>query len=339
MRHLILSLALSLLTPLAALGFETEERRMFGPDRAQALRIISTADVDFFAPIITAFLADNPGLSVDYVTVSSTELMRALYDEKAAFDVAVSSAMDLQTKLANDGLALAHISAATALLPDWARWRDHVFAFTQEPATIVVSRAAFKGLDMPRTRQDLIALLRENPDTFRGRVATYDVRKSGLGYLFATQDARSSETFWRLAEVMGNLDLRLYCCSSDMIDDVASGKIAVAYNVLGSYAGARADVADRIEIIQPSDFTTVMLRTALIPSTSAQPDLGGLFVDYLIRAAWDGQGGGLLPPIRPAAQETTALRPIRLGPGLLVYLDRLKRAAFLGAWESAVLQR
>jgi iron(III) transport system substrate-binding protein len=344
MRHLILSFALMLAVPLAALAFEIEERRMFGAGDAPVLRIISTADVGFFAPIIDAFLSDNPDLSVDYVTVSSTELMRALHQEGAAFDVAVSSAMDLQTKLANDGMALAHESPATALLPDWARWRDHVFAFTQEPATIVVSRPAFATLGVPQTRQELISLLRENPEVFNGRIGTYDVRSSGLGYLFATQDARSSETFWRLAEVMGNLNLQLYCCSSDMIDDVASGRIAVAYNVLGSYAAARRDVADKIEIIEPDDFTTVMLRTALIPATSEQPQLAGLFVDHLIRAAWDGQdqgqAGRLLPPLHPTGQgDDAAMRPIRLGPGLLVYLDRLKRAAFLSAWESAVLQR
>lgn len=344
MRHFIFSLALILVAPLAALGFEIEERQLFGTgDTDGTLRIISTGDVRFFAPVIDAFLEDNPGLSVDYVTVSSAELMRALYDEKAAFDVAISSAMDLQTKLANDGLALAHVSATTALLPDWARWRDHVFAFTQEPATIVVSRAAFAGLEVPRTRQDLIRVLRANPDRFRDRVGTYDVRRSGLGYLFATQDARSSEIFWRLAEVMGNLGARLYCCSSDMIDDVAAGRIAVAYNVLGSYALARADVADQIEIVQPGDFTTLMLRTALIPATSKRPKLAGLFVDHLIAAAWGDAGAeagdGLLPPMRaPALGADAAQRPIRMGPGLLVYLDRLKRAAFLSAWESAVLQ-
>ena len=76
---------------------------------------------------------------------------------------------------------------------------------------------------------------------------------------------------------MGNLGARLYCCSSDMIDDVASGRIAVAYNVLGSYAEARHDVADHIEIIQPSDFTTVMLRTALIPSITTAREIVLIF--------------------------------------------------------------
>ncbi|WP_338153270.1 hypothetical protein [Pseudophaeobacter leonis] len=92
-------------------------------------------------------------------------------------------------------------------------------AFTSEPAAIVINRAAFAGHVIPKTRQELIEALRARPETFHGRVGTYDVRDSGLGYLLATQDARASETYWRLMEVMGALDVRLYCCSGSMIDD------------------------------------------------------------------------------------------------------------------------
>lgn len=341
MRQLGLSLVLILAAGLAA-AFEAEERRMFGDPGGRVLKVISTTDAEVFVPIVEPFLRDNPGVAVDYTVASSAELMRALDEEGAAFDVAISSAMDLQTKLANDGLARRYRSAATAALPGWARWREHVFAFTQEPAAIVLSRAAFEGLDMPRSRQELIAVLREHPERFRGRIGTYDVRVSGLGYLFATQDARASETYWRLMEVMGGLGTRLYCCSSRMIDDVAAGPIAVAYNVLGSYARARTDVAGRIEIVEPGDFTTVMLRTALIPSTARAPELAGRFVDHLLGPGWsrDREAGAPFPRIDPAAMgDGTALRPIRMGPGLLVYLDRFKRAAFLREWESAVLRR
>lgn len=71
--------------------------------------------------------------------------------------------------------------------------------FTTEPAAIVLNTVAFDQLPVPATRQDLIEVLRTNADTFIGKVGTYDVRQSGLGYLFATQDARVSEPFWRYA--------------------------------------------------------------------------------------------------------------------------------------------
>ena len=162
------------------------------------------------------------------------ETMKALRAD--AYDLVISSAMDLQTKLANDGHVQRHSSEVTREVPAWAKWNDMVFAFTQEPAAIVVSDAAFAAEGIPRSRQDLIDVLRRNPERFRGKVGTYDVRESGLGYLFATQESRVSETYWRLTEVMGGLGARLYCCSSQMIDAVSGGDLFVAYNVLGSYA-------------------------------------------------------------------------------------------------------
>jgi iron(III) transport system substrate-binding protein len=339
---LVLAAAAVCVAPLAH-SFEIEHRQNFASKAAQpvTLRILSTADIDLFAPLILSFQAENPKVAVTYHAVSSTELMRALQDEQAPYDIAVSSAMDLQTKLANDGFALAHRSNETNLLPEWGKWRDHVFAFTQEPAAIVLSAKAFANLPVPQTRQDLISVLRDHPDLFRGRVGTYDVRSSGLGYLFATQDARTSETFWRLAEVMGHLDIQLYCCSGAMIDDVSSGKIAVAYNVLGSYAMARRDAKANIHIITPQDFTTVMLRTALIPTTAQRPALAGQFIDHLIRAAWldETTDSYPFPDInRDPLASNTSLRPIRMGPGLLVYLDKLKKRQFLNEWENAILQ-
>jgi len=46
-----------------------------------------------------------------------------------------------------------------------------------------------------------------------------------------------------------------------------------------------------------------------------------------------------LPAINTTSlQENTALRPIRFGPGLLVFLDQMKRQNFLRNWENSLLQ-
>lgn len=337
MRQFALSLVLIFAASWAS-AFEAEEVARFGPENSdRELRIISTADIAFFESMITSFLASAPSTSIEYTVVSSSELQKAIVDEGEAFDVAVSSAMDLQTKLANDGWAQRFTSEATSALPDWAVWNDMLFAFTQEPAAIVVSKSGFGDLPLPESRNDLINLLRQHPDLFRSRVGTYDVRQSGLGYLFATQDTRASEIYWRLTEVMGALDAQLYCCSSDMIDAVKSGELLIAYNVLGSYAINRED-RDEFAIILPSDFTTVMLRTALIPSNAPSSELAALFLDHLM-ARSHGQDAQLLTnPTLDLSQNEAALNRIRIGPGLLVFLDQLKKRAFLSEWESAILQ-
>ncbi|MEM8729456.1 MAG: ABC transporter substrate-binding protein [Pseudomonadota bacterium] len=340
MRHLVLSCCLSAVASFA-LAFEIEDHAIFGPETGtRAIRVLSVADVDVFGPVVEAFRVENPDITVDYTVASSTEIMTAIAVEEAPFDVVISSAMDLQTKLANDGFTQPYRSSATLGLPDWARWRDDLFAFTQEPAAIVLSRGAFAGRPLPDTRQELISTLRQNPELFRNRVGTYDLRESGLGYLFATQDARTSEVYWRLTEVMGALGTRLYCCSSHMIDDVASGKLAIAYNVLASYALSRADLT-KVAIVLPQDFSTVMLRTVLVPRNAPDPGLAGRFIDFLLVTSWTTAEVPQSPlSVSPAVflSNQDRFRRIRLGPELLTYLDTYKRRRFLKAWEDAILQ-
>ncbi|ASP21118.1 ABC transporter substrate-binding protein [Antarctobacter heliothermus] len=325
-----------------ARAFEVEDRVIYPADPAiRQLHILSTTDRAAFEPIILAFQSAHPGITIDYTIASTTELMTALQDEGAVFDLAISSAMDLQTKLANDGFALTYSAANPGALPDWANWRKQVFAFTQEPAVLVVSDRFFAPGTAPRTRDDLIDLLRADPDRFQGRVGTYDIRNSGFGYLMATQDSRNSQAFWRLMEVMGRLEAKLYCCSGDMIRDVASGELALAYNVLGTYAASQQALGVGIQIVVLEDYANVMMRTALIPVTARNVPDAQKMIDFLNTLGTRPDlvaATGLAAIDQTALRENTALRPIRFGPGLLVFLDQLRRKNFLRNWQNSLFQ-
>ncbi len=314
-----------------------EDRQIFNETQATtSLRVISSTDTDLFAPLIEAFVASNPDVAIEYLVTGTADIDRRFREEPGAFDIAISSAMDLQLKLTNDGYALALEDLSH---PAWAQWRQSLFAFTSEPAAIVINRAAFKGLPIPQSRQELIETLRAHPDVFRGRIGTYDVRQSGLGYLFATQDARASETFWRLMEVMGWLDARLYCCSGEMIDDLTNGKIAVAYNVLGSYAEARAESQDILEIVLPSDYPTTMMRTALVSRASGEPAAARRFIEFVLKYQSNPTDGAhTLPPLQER-KNGTEHATIALEPALMTFLDTLKRNKFLSEWENALIHK
>ncbi|WP_342069342.1 ABC transporter substrate-binding protein [Yoonia algicola] len=324
------------LLPMFAHSQDWEDRQVFGAEDARhSLRILSSTDTSFFAPIIESFIAQRPDVSVEYLVTGTAELDVRFRQNPDLYDVVISSAMDLQLKLTNDGFAQ---RLDSLVHPDWAQWRSSLFAFTTEPAAIVINTAAFDGLTIPATRQDLIEVLRRNADLFYGKVGTYDVRLSGLGYLFATQDARASETFWRLMEVIGSLDAQLYCCSGEMIDDLVEGRILVAYNVLGSYALARADTKDALTIILPSDFPTTMMRSALVSNSTSDPILSEAFVNHLIRLQSEGSAKDFPLPSLDAFQDTNGRSSISLEPALMTYLDRLKQQVFIREWESAIIQ-
>ena len=343
MRFFILAFGLIFSNFGVCVGFEIEDQRIYPAMNAtQVLKVLSTADIASFDPLIKEFQTQNTEVSVNYTVASSAQVMTAIYDENAAFDLVISSAMDLQTKLANDGYSQTFISNNTARLPNWAKWQDQLFAFTQEPAALVISDKAFEGLTIPTNREQLIELMRANPEVFEGRIGTYDVRTSGLGYLFATQDSRNTDSFWRLTEVMGRLKTELYCCSGAMIDGVYQGKLALAYNVLGSYAENRLAREGGITIVPMQDYLTVMMRTALIPKTAESPHVAGRMIDFLLDENTQtklAQTTGFPPIFGQIADSQKALRPIRPGPGLLVFLDRLKRKAFVRNWESSILQK
>ncbi|MBU2991674.1 ABC transporter substrate-binding protein [Octadecabacter sp. 1_MG-2023] len=334
MRYLAL-LALCL-APLVAMAQDWEDQRMFGAENADTtLRILSSTDTSFFAPIIDDFIAANPAVSVEYLVTGTADLNRIFRETPNDFDVVISSAMDLQLKLANDGFAARLFDVNH---PDWAQWHDSLFAFTSEPAAIVVNRSALGDLPIPNTRQDLIQLMRDNPDRFQSKVGTYDVRQSGLGYLFATQDARASETFWRLTEVMGRINARLYCCSGQMIDDLISGDLIMAYNVLGSYAQVRAESSNELLVILPSEFPTTMMRTVLASRGATDPLVAEDFIRHLLTLQANGDPTHFpLPPLSPS-EANEGQTTIALNPALMTYLDQMKRSAFIREWEDAIVQ-
>jgi iron(III) transport system substrate-binding protein len=328
---------------LPALAFEIEAEQRFGPAGAtNELSVLSTTDISFFAPLAEAFLARQPNLALRYVQAGSQELFRAVDGEGAAFDLVISSAMDLQMKLANDGYARALPADLVAELPVWARWRDRLVSIAQEPVVLLLADAALPdGQAPPRSRRDLIALLRDHPQLFAGRIGTYDPRISGAGYLFLTQDARMSDSIWRLAEVMGRLDARLYCCSGDMIAGLLSGELLVGYNVLGSYAAANLPAGSGVQAIALEDFTVTLQRTALIPVNAPLPEAGAALLRFLLSD--EGQliqsratGFAVMRPETFATQPW--LRPIRLDPGLLSSLDSMTRRRFLAEWTAALDQ-
>ena len=71
--------------------------------------VYSTTDAKLVTPLIKDFEAAFPGVKVEYTDMNSTEIYNRLVSENAAnaasADAVWSSSMDLQMKLATDGLA------------------------------------------------------------------------------------------------------------------------------------------------------------------------------------------------------------------------------------------
>jgi len=342
----VLALALANLPVAPAVAQEAVER--FGPaESIRNLLVRGTTDIAAFEPVLQAFLRAAPAVSITYEQWGSNDLYRLTEREcrggGTVADLVVSSAVDQQVKLVNDGCARPHRSEATSRLPPEAAWRDEVFGVTQEPAVIAYNRDLVGPDQIPLSRFDLIDLLRPSDTRFAGRVATYDIEASGLGYLFAFADSQQATTFGSLLEAFGRSGAVATCCSAEIINAVAEGRFLIAYNVLGSYALALAARDRRIGVVAPHDYTLVLSRAALIPRRAQQPQLAGSFIDFmlgedgrraltasrLVVSFGDSDGSDIEVP----NGTETSLRPIALSPTLLVGLDQHKRAQFLARWR------
>lgn len=321
------------------------------PAVARDLHILSVTDRAAIQPVIDRFEARYPDVTVHYTEMITSDLFQEVLSRGKhpgfGADLVISSAMDMQVKLVNEGYARpANLQYGDAL-PDWASWRDELFGFTFEPVVVVYNKAAFDGIELPRSRAELARLIRQQPGMFQEKIGTYDIGKSGVGFLFAAQDSIRGNQYFRLIESFGRADTRIFCCTSAILDRVASGELRLGYNVIGSYALAAAAANPDIGILFFQDYSLAMTRTAFIPKTAPSADLAEDFIDFLLSP--EGQAiiardSGLLP-INQDINQLLAddslnipWMPIRLGPVLLTHLDQLKRQTFLANWFDSINQ-
>ncbi len=307
---------------------------------AQEVNVWSTTDRPIAQPLIEDFERRHPGLRVDYLQLGSLELAARFESEEGrAADVLWSSAMDLQVKLVNDGHAARHLSPHAAALPRWAVWKHEAYATTSEPVGIAYHRGLWDERALPRSHAALAARLQAEQPRFDQRVASYDIERSGLGYLLAAQDSLATPQYWTLVRALGACRALLQADTGSMLEDIAAGRTLLAYNVLGTYVEAAARMRPELAIVYPRDYTLLAARVAFVARHAPHPDAARAWLDHLLspRGQQVLASDCGLTPVLPGAGAPhrlgEAARPIAIGPGLLAHLDRSKHSAFLGRWR------
>ncbi len=326
------------------------------PPAQSNIVIYSTLDAPRAAPLIAAFQAQNPTLSVTYEDMLAADIaarvMRETNAGTATADFVFSSGMDLQMKLANDGYGQPIAPPPAPFWPAWAKWQDTAFALTLEPAVLVYHKPSFPN-GPPTSRLELMDWLaaQASAPLGAGKIGTYDIQASAVGYLYLARDLEHFSDVWSLIRKMGAAGVQVFPTSQDIITRVSDGRLALGYNILGSYAAEQSRVYPDIGFALLRDFTVVVSRVGLVPRASRSPELGAAFLAFLM-----GQEGQSLmaqrlslPAISPevvgagglqgdlgAAQAAGQLRPVAVSPGLMAYLDQGKRRRMLAQWRAAL---
>lgn len=349
----IVVLLLALLVASPALAQVTLYPASSGEEGTRTVVVYSSLDGPLAKPMIEAFQAANPDVAVSYEDMQTVEIYERVVREtdagKPTADFAFSSSMDLQVKLANDGYAQQSDVALSAQWPRWANWRNTAYALTYEPAVFIYHKPSFAGTAPPATRGELVEYLEAEGNSIFGRVGTYDIERSGVGFMFFARDQEQYGDLWTLVGALGAAGVKLYSTTSAIVERVADGRFVFGYNILGSYAAEAAARNPDLGIILPKDYTTVTSRIGLVPKAAANPDLGRRYLEFFMSAegqtimARQLQIAALNPEV---TGENTAnamrealgnqLRPVPVSPGLMVYLDQVKRARTIARWNEAL---
>ena len=318
--------------------------------------VYSTTDAKLVAPLIKDFEAAFPGIKVEYTDLNSTEVYNRFISENAAnatsADAVWSSSMDLQMKLAADGQALVYKSPESAALPEWAHFKDTVYATTFEPIAIIYNKRLVPADEVPKTHADLVKLLTTKAEKYQNKVTAYDPEKSGVGFMLANQDAKLNPKFWELVKVLGERSLKVQSSTGTMLERVSSGENLIGYNVLGSYALTRAKKDPSMGIAFTTDYNLVLSRLIFVAKNAKNPNAGKLWVDYVlskrgqtitseqvelfsVRTDMTGKNTS----VAFAKEMGPAVKPIAVSNDLLLGLEQTKRLEFLKQWQTTLARK
>lgn len=315
--------------------------------------VYSTTDTKSAAPLIDDFKKLYPGIEVEYNDLNSTEVYNRFIAEKASSgasaDVVWSSAMDLQIKLANDGGAMEYASPEVPHLPAWSVWKNQAYGTTYEPIAFVYNKRLLSGDEIPQSHADMMRVFKDKQAKLKGKVTTYDVEKSGVGFMLITQDSRYMPNFWGFVKELGAVQPRVQSSAGTMMERISSGENLFGFNIFYSYAALRAKKDPSIAIVLPKDFTLVMSRVMFINKNAKSPNAAKLWLDYTLskrgqtvianQAELGSTRSDVQGDMTAAAfqkQLGATLKPIPVSTELLGYLDQAKRLDFLKQWQAAM---
>lgn len=315
--------------------------------------IYSALDTKAAQPLIRDFNAVYPDIKVEYNDMNSTELYNRFIAEVAAgggsADVMWSSAMDLQVKLVDDGQALAYRSPEAAKLPGWSVYKNQAYGTTYEPAVFIYNKRLVTGDDIPTDHASFARIINSKADKFKGKVTTYDIEKSGVGFMFVVRDGKHFSGIKDLEKGFGASGYKVYSSTGNMLEKVSSGEHLLGYNILGSYALVRSKKDQNLGVVLPKDYTLVLSRVMFIGKQAKNPNAAKLWVDYILSQRGQKMIGGAVElfsvrddvdaeytAAKLNQQLAGAVKPIPVAAEITEYLDAKKRLQFLSDWKAAV---
>ncbi len=159
-----------------------------------------------------------------------------------------------------------------------------------------------------------------------------------LGFLALLHESLRNTEFDAFMQVLAACRPKTCASNPALVEAVASGRAALGYHVLGSYALRAARNHSSLAIAASGAAPLAVSRVAFIPDRASHPNAARLFLDYLLSQEGQHRLGdaGLFPIRRHVGQPAETVTRIPIDRGFEDLLDRDRRRRLLDRWHAAV---
>lgn len=264
-----------------------------------ALYIYSGQPQNSWNTLVRTFNSHYPWIEVKTVEIDPAEIFQRYYqdlrDNQRSADLLISADPNgwYEFSFADD---LFYHSQEETQVPDWSKSTLGTYTVFCEPMVLIYNQKLVPT--PPQSMAELVTLLNNDPDGFRGQIVTYDAGKNAIGlavngfWLNVKKQAG-----WDLLTSIGTSQPKVLTSPQAIIDTVASGEAKIGYFVPLEMVLAREGDSPQLSWTYLADGQPVLLPGMMIAQQAVSPNSARLMVDFLL--SQEGQYtlslGGLMP--------------------------------------------
>ncbi|MCS6037558.1 extracellular solute-binding protein [Klebsiella pneumoniae subsp. pneumoniae] len=165
-------------------------------------------------------------------------------------------------------------------LPDWAVWQQKAYGTTYEPVVFIYNKRLIPQNEVPDSHTALAKLDRQ-PGwiNLKARSPPTTSKNRASAYALAVQDSQADANYFTDLANIAKGGLTVQSSTGTMMEARLSGENLIGYNILGSYAEARAKNDPSLGIAYPKDYVLVLSASRLISQESEHPNAAKLWLD------------------------------------------------------------
>lgn len=321
---------------------------------SDGLLVYSIMGESNWAPVLEAFYAKYPWMegNVTALDLGSYEVFERYYSESASNartgDMIITSSYDAWQEFIDKGNVVEYTSPEDGNVPDWSKLTNGIYTFSSDPMVIIYNKQLVST--PPASMADVAALIAAEPETYKGKVTTYDAINNATGFAINWFWLKEKgEPGWETMATIGQSTPSRQSSAGNMVNAVISGEALLGYFV------SAISVLPRFPEAEPvlgwsyiTDGQPILVRGQAVTAAAQAPNSAKLLMDFVLST--EGQvavsKGGLTAyreDVTDQAESHLSAIEEAVGADNMIFffldpdlLDQAKKDAFIERWDTTV---